>query len=272
MCSVLDWTFDRSRCVRKSNGWLYRYDYNEVCLLKCLGRFHQNLVIEIKDRNYKHIRFHILLFQKLDAYCFFFCLVLPCQYKFLLWHIIAMPSHFLVLHVRCSFQLADPDATETVAEEEQNDDLLSSVENDSSEASFCNDVTNPTSDHEMVSKMTLQWLHNECYGVSNHRRIGCLLNRLFRRGSRKPSKLRVAGICDGNPPVIHLPSRCQFLFCLKRYTYTIIFIFLSVSFAIVFSTGKDLYNGDSGRRWAEWRPAMSCTRWQQRRIFLWWRH
>ena len=29
----------------------------------------------------------------------------------------------------------------------------------------------------------------------------CLLNRLFRRRSKKTSKLRVAGLCEGNSPV-----------------------------------------------------------------------
>ena len=47
----------------------------------------------------------------------------------------------------------------------------------------------------------LQWHHNELDGVSNHRHLDCLLNRLFRRRSKKASKLRVTGICEGNPPV-----------------------------------------------------------------------
>ena len=49
--------------------------------------------------------------------------------------------------------------------------------------------------------MTLQWRHNERDGVSNHQRIHCLLNRLFRRRSKKTSKLRVTGLCAGNSPV-----------------------------------------------------------------------
>ena len=40
------------------------------------------------------------------------------------------------------------------------------------------------------SKIPLQWRHNERDGVSNHRRLDCLLNRLFRRWSKKTSKLR----------------------------------------------------------------------------------
>ena len=38
------------------------------------------------------------------------------------------------------------------------------------------------------------WRHNERDGVSNHRRLDCLHNRLFRRRSKKTSKLRVTGL------------------------------------------------------------------------------
>ena len=47
----------------------------------------------------------------------------------------------------------------------------------------------------------LQWRHNDHDGVSNHQPDGCLLNRLFRRRSKKTSKLRVTGLCAGNSPV-----------------------------------------------------------------------
>ena len=47
---------------------------------------------------------------------------------------------------------------------------------------------------------TLQWRHNDHDGVSNHQPHGCLLNRLFRRRSKKTSKLRVTGLCVGNSP------------------------------------------------------------------------
>ena len=41
----------------------------------------------------------------------------------------------------------------------------------------------------------LQWRHNGRDGVSNHQRHDCLLNRLFRRRSKKTSKLRITGLC-----------------------------------------------------------------------------
>ena len=47
----------------------------------------------------------------------------------------------------------------------------------------------------------LQCRHNERDGVSNHRCIDCLVNRLVKRRSNKTSKLRVIGLCEGNSPV-----------------------------------------------------------------------
>ena len=47
---------------------------------------------------------------------------------------------------------------------------------------------------------TLQWRHNGRDGVSNHQPHDCLLNRLFRRRSKKTSKLRVTGLCAGHSP------------------------------------------------------------------------
>ena len=54
-------------------------------------------------------------------------------------------------------------------------------------------------DHLCISR-TLRWRHNDHAGVSNHQPHGCLLNRLFRRKSKKTSKLRVTGLCVGNSP------------------------------------------------------------------------
>ena len=43
----------------------------------------------------------------------------------------------------------------------------------------------------------LQWRHNGRDSVYNHQPHDCLLNRLFRRRSKKTSKLRVTGLCVG---------------------------------------------------------------------------
>ena len=46
----------------------------------------------------------------------------------------------------------------------------------------------------------LQWRHNEPDFLSNHQPHDCLRNRLFRRRSKKTSKLLVTGLCAGNSP------------------------------------------------------------------------
>ena len=68
------------------------------------------------------------------------------------------------------------------------------------------DVTKPLADLGwLVMKwgsvaFSLQWRHNDHDNVSNHQPRGCLLNCLFRRRSKKTSKLRVTGLCVGNSP------------------------------------------------------------------------
>ena len=48
---------------------------------------------------------------------------------------------------------------------------------------------------------SLWWRHNGPDSVPNLQPHDCLLNRLFRRRSKKTSKLRVTGLCAGNSPV-----------------------------------------------------------------------
>ena len=65
-------------------------------------------------------------------------------------------------------------------------------------------IPNPPMTKEPIGELqakptSLQWRHNERDDVSNHRRVDCLLNCLVRRRSKKTSKLRVAGLCAGNP-------------------------------------------------------------------------
>ena len=49
--------------------------------------------------------------------------------------------------------------------------------------------------------VSLLWRHNDRDGVSNHQPYDCLLKCLFRRKSKKTSKLRVTGLCAWNSPV-----------------------------------------------------------------------
>ena len=52
-----------------------------------------------------------------------------------------------------------------------------------------------------IRGFSLQWRHNVCDGVSNNQHHDCLFNHLFRRRSKKTSKLRVTGLCAGISPV-----------------------------------------------------------------------
>ena len=51
-----------------------------------------------------------------------------------------------------------------------------------------------------IASVTLRWRQNGRDSVSNHQPHDCLFNRLFRRRSKKTSKLRVTGLCVGNSP------------------------------------------------------------------------
>ena len=58
------------------------------------------------------------------------------------------------------------------------------------------------------SFIALEWRHNGRDGVSNHQPHQCLLDRLFRRRSKKISKLSVTGLCAGNSPVTAFSIPC----------------------------------------------------------------
>ena len=54
---------------------------------------------------------------------------------------------------------------------------------------------------------TIMWFirvrgHNECNGISNHLCLQCLPKCLFRRRSKKTSKLRITALFERNPPVM----------------------------------------------------------------------
>ena len=56
-------------------------------------------------------------------------------------------------------------------------------------------------DHQQPITL-LEWRHNGLDSVSNHQPRECLFDRLFRRRSKKTSKLRVTGLYEGNSPGI----------------------------------------------------------------------
>ena len=70
-----------------------------------------------------------------------------------------------------------------------------------------------------VLNLSSQWRHNEHQCVSNHLCHNCLRNRLFGRRSKKTSKLRVTGLCEGNPPAFpsQISSNAENISTLWRY-------------------------------------------------------
>ena len=54
--------------------------------------------------------------------------------------------------------------------------------------------------NHLIFTIALRWRHNEHDSVSHHQLHDCLLNRLFRRRSKKTTKLRVIGLCVVNSP------------------------------------------------------------------------
>ena len=53
---------------------------------------------------------------------------------------------------------------------------------------------------QLNEQLTLQWCHNWRHSVSNRQPHDCFLDLLFRRRSKKTSKLGVSGLCAGNSP------------------------------------------------------------------------
>ena len=51
--------------------------------------------------------------------------------------------------------------------------------------------------HMSLWLVLLQWHHNGCNGGPNHRCLDCWFSHLFRRKSKKTSKLRITDLCRG---------------------------------------------------------------------------
>ena len=62
------------------------------------------------------------------------------------------------------------------------------------------DVCMHSTKHCWNAGFSLRWRHDGRDIVSNHQPHDCLLGRVFRRRSKKTSKLRVTGLCAGNSP------------------------------------------------------------------------
>ena len=61
-------------------------------------------------------------------------------------------------------------------------------------------VSEVTMNDRVKNRCELQWRHNGRDSVSNHQPYDCLFNGLFKRRSKKTSKLRVTGFCAVNSP------------------------------------------------------------------------
>ena len=79
---------------------------------------------------------------------------------------------------------------------------------------------------------SLQWRHNEEDGVWTHRRLDCLLHRMFRRKSKKTSKLRVIGLCEGNP---RWPVDCPHKVPVKRKMFPLDDVIIGTGHCILHS-------------------------------------
>ena len=95
---------------------------------------------------------------------------------------------------------------------------------------------------------TLQWRHYERDGVSNHQSYDCLLNRLFRRRSKKTPKLRVTGLCAGSSPVTgefpaQMASNAENVSILLRHCENTLLYVLSMILHLLFLQSGNMHYG-----------------------------
>ena len=136
-------------------------------------------------------------------------------------------------------------------------------------------AVSPADTHTSGLPHSLQWRHNKRDGVSNNQPHDCLLNRLFRRRSKKTSKLRVTGLCGGNSPVTgefpaQRASNTENISIWWRHHVTLglwyrlkafprVFVF---DFALVLASQFDITcqcRADSGFAPSQWETALLCN-------------
>ena len=79
----------------------------------------------------------------------------------------------------------------------------------------------------LMRRYPLQWRYYGRACVSNHQTHHCLLNRLFKRRSKKTSKLHVTRLCAGNSPVtgefpVQMTSNAENVFYLMTSSCSIL--------------------------------------------------
>ena len=116
----------------------------------------------------------------------------------------------------------------------------------------------------------LQWRNDERDGVSNLQPRNCLLNRFFRRRSKKISKLRATGLCEGNSPVtsefpVQRVSDAENVSNWWRHhaPFNPLLLLSHIgSFVLSFLSSVNVSASISARRVSRWAtPAGSCTVW-----------
>ena len=126
----------------------------------------------------------------------------------------------------------------------------------------------------------LQWRHNRRDGVSNHQPHDCLLSCLFRCRSKKTSKLRATGLCEGNSPVTgEFPhkwpvTREMFLFddviMHSKHFYVALPVLLTLSHVWSYFLRSNLnkLNYMTQQSWIYIRPIVNVVRVSS--IVIWW--
>ena len=100
----------------------------------------------------------------------------------------------------------------------------------------------------------LQWRHNDRDGVSNHQPHDCLLNLLFRRRSKKTSKLRLTGLMISGFPV-QRASNAENVSIWWRHERQ--FVKVLIRWFIAFNKTNELYSISPN---AIWGPGMRITK------------
>ena len=90
--------------------------------------------------------------------------------------------------------------------------------------------------------ISLQWPHNGFDSVSNHQPREYLLNRLFKRKSKKTPKLRVTGLCVGNSPVTgEYPHKWPVTRKMFPFDDVIMLLFRHAEVMVAFNTTQQPY-------------------------------
>ena len=122
-----------------------------------------------------------------------------------LWFVFAW-FHVLYNHCTATFIEMFNRHQATLVKRQMNEINSSKTRNEMNTKNTKNEITGticvgPTTVPLHATPYPIPWRHNRCDGVWNHQPNDCLLNCLFRRRSRRTSKLRVTGLCVGNSQV-----------------------------------------------------------------------